>query len=160
MFTLLTLNVTNVINMSIKLNTKETNITVYDEANLDHATGKEIIPLLTFIKGDFKTQLISIIAKSLNMSDTEEELYKGICTIYNYRQGISIKELIGIVSMYTFKSVVTYKRAIETLINKGVIVRDLRKGCNNDIINVNHQYHVNGVYDTAKYIVVKIDKKD
>lgn len=159
MFILRTSNVTNVITMSIKLNTKQSNITVYDEVGYKHATGKEVVPLITNIRGDFKIVLINIIADSLNLTNSERELYtilinhKGEFEKYT---AFKIQGVTEVASKSYRKSNISYRRAIDVLIRLGVI----RYGIIPNTIVLNSEYDIRDIEDIAKYIVIEVNRRD
>lgn len=149
--------------MSIKLNTTDTDITVYDKVNLNHATGKDVVPLITSIRGDFKELLINMFGHSLNLIDSEITLYKVIVRLLGevdkhdtiIYKSLNINSIIKAVAKDTNMSSITYRRAAEKLIIKGVI-----KYINKDdqIVLVDH-FNVNTIYNNAKYMVIEVKPK-
>lgn len=147
--------------MSIKINTKPTDITIYDKVNLNHALSKDVVPLLTTIREDFKTTLVNIISNSLYLIDSEKELY--IALLYNdyrhYGNNLTKERIVDLyvtvntLSLVNNKSNITYRRAADTLIKLGVIkYSGGRRMC---IINT--QYNTNVVNEVAKYIVIEVN---
>lgn len=138
--------------MTLKLNTNDTDITVYDKSTIKHATGKEIVPFLSTVKGDFKEQLINIISRMNNLSTNCIDIYRYI--IYNYKtdNNISIKELINKVVNASGRSAITYKRSIDTLVLKGVVKRDSVNG----FIKLRKEFDINAITECAKYFVIEL----
>jgi len=149
--------------MSIKLNTKETDITVYDKINLNHASGKQIIPLTTIIRGTIKSNLINLISVSLNLNDSERELYRGIIEHidHEYNKGNDVSDCLDLyfithtVAVFTDKNIVTYKRAVDTLVRLGVItVPHYRKA---KIVDC---YNCIPIDNAAKYFLIEVNTTD
>lgn len=156
MFILRSFDVTNIKDMNIKLNIKETDITVYDKVNLAYANKDEIVSLIGKVRGDFKTNLIDIFSYSLNLNNSEKELYIIIIDILgndNTINGIvSIDRAIKACMQVYHKSYITYRRAIDVLIKLYVI----RYNNNYTSIVIDESYDVNTITDIAKYIVIEV----
>jgi len=155
MITLKTLNVTNTKPMSIKLNTKQVDITLYDVNNYTHATNNDIVPLVTNVEGDFKNNIINIISNSLGLTDSEIELYTALLKDSVYIDGYyitTISIVTAALSIIKGKSVITYRRGIDTLIRLGVI-RYINKYTT---VTVNPEYDVRSIVANAKFIVIEL----
>ena len=138
--------------MSIKLDTREHNVVVYDKVNYEHANGNNVVPLISSIRGDFKQCLFDIISNSLNLKESEKLLYK-VITNYDITQSIvNINYVIKWIAKDTNMSSITYRRAAETLIIKGII----KYNEDRDFISIIPHYNINSIADNAKYIVIKI----
>lgn len=146
--------------MNIKLNTKTTDVTVYDKVNLIHANKDEVINLTTNINKDIKSNLVDIISNSLNLTESERELYECILVYIKYNKEVTDKiDLYNITitcSKVKGKSLVTYKRAVESLIVKGVIKYG---SCYRDAVIID-EYNISKVADNIKYIVIEVKPSD
>jgi len=140
--------------MSIKVYNQKSNITVYDNVNIKHATKEEVLHLTIDNNKDYLRTIIKIIADSLYLNDSERELYYILsrdtvdCSPVN-------KDKVINTTLYAFnKTAVTYHRAIKNLIIKGVI----RYHNNYNDISLTNTFNVNTITKGIKYIV--IDVKD
>lgn len=138
--------------MVITPNDKETETVVYDKANLIYALPRDIVPLVIKPYNTIKAHVIKIIANSINMSDSEKDIYDLLVTYYNTIEGVGIKDIISNACKFNNKSNMTYKRAIEGLIHKRVIRRNYKLG----LIYLNNNYYIKDVNEDAKYIVIEV----
>lgn len=160
LFILRTSNVNHVKAMSIKLNTNNSNITVYDDARLKHANSKEIVSLMSFTGGNLKLKIANLISDSLNLIDSERELYIAI-TSYLDHVNSNLQSNSDTVDLYYInnrcvemngKSYITYRRASEVLVRKGIIkYTDSYRA-----VTINPEYNIGVLTNTAKYIVIEL----
>lgn len=148
--------------MSIKVNTKPNNITVYDEVNYKHARDNEVISLVSNIKGDYRDTILDVISDSIGLNDSERELYKAI-TAYLKSINNSGFPNDNVVDLYYItlrcseinnKSIITYRRAVDVLIKKGVI--KYYQGYRAAMFN--KEFDVVNIDSNVKYIVIEIDR--
>lgn len=142
--------------MSIKLNTNNVDITIYDKINLNHATGSKVIPLKSTSNSTINKLLIDIIGDSLNLNESEKLTYdillKYLAINNNLTGSIPINYITCWLAKDTNRNAITYRRAIDNLIIKGVI----KYNDNKKDVSVNNEYNINVINTTAKYIVIQV----
>lgn len=137
--------------MAIKI-LKDTDITLYDKANVRHATQKDILSLTITANKDFVKTICHLIADSLYLNDSERDLYYMINISPLVDNKISIDILIS-ATIYRFHKIeVTYKRAINTLIKKGVV----KYNDNRTTISIIDEYNIGKVNSNIQYAVIEI----
>lgn len=143
--------------MKIELDTRPSETKVIDSKLLEYSKPSEVIRLKTKVdRGNIDVASI-IIADCLNLKVSEKELYHAMINILNGKVGNQDNVNINIViakciTLYD-KDRVTYTRAINSLVTKGVIKYSKDKTS----IIINREYNTSTInYSQVKSIVINL----